>query len=73
MKKIKIQNIVTNIRKLEIYGCDNLKSVIFENTSGWYLTDYNNNEHTNIDETNKELNATNLVTTYRSKYWKRDE
>ena len=73
LKNIIIPNSVNYIGQDAFWNCNNLNLVIFKNTNGWYLTDYYNTEHIDIDVTNPKINATNLVTKYGSKYWKRDE
>ena len=72
LTSITIPNSVTSIGTGAFNYCSNLKSITFKNTSGWYLTDYSNTEHTNIDVTNPTTNAANLVNTHRFKYWKRN-
>ena len=51
-------------------GNNNLASVTFEDTSGWYIATYQGaTSGTNIDVTNPTTNATNLTNTHVSKYW----
>lgn len=74
LKNITIPQSVTNIKNLAFSGCSNLKTITFENTEGWFIA-YSSDATTgtSIDVTNASTNATNLVTTYRSLYWKRTE
>lgn len=63
---------VNIIQPYAFVGCNNLTAVIFENTSGWFITnDPSATTGTSITVTNTETNAENLVTTYNEYYWKR--
>ena len=51
-------------------NCTGLTSVIFKNTSGWYVTtSYGASSGTNVTVTDAPTNATNLNTTYSKYYW----
>ena len=71
LKSVIISSSVTAINPPAFLGCNNLENVTFENTTGWYLTNYYNTQHVDIDVTNSSTNAANLVTNYNSRYWKR--
>ena len=73
LTNITLPSSVTFIWKGVFYNCAYLNSVRFSNTSGWYITeDETATSGTGITVSNSSTNATNLKTTYRSYYWKRN-
>ena len=74
LTNVTIGNSVTSIETGAFIGCNSLSSLIFKNTEGWFVADDTNaTTGDSIDVTNASTNATNLVTTYKDKYWKRTE
>lgn len=72
IKTITIPNSVTLIGTNAFANCSNLSGVTFENTTGWILaTSSTATSGDAVDVTDTATNATNLVTTYKGKYWKR--
>jgi hypothetical protein len=72
IKTITIPNSVTMIGYMAFANCNSLASATFENTSGWILASSSGATSGDaVDVTDPAVNATNLATTYNSKYWKR--
>ncbi|MCD8040691.1 MAG: leucine-rich repeat domain-containing protein [Clostridia bacterium] len=71
---ITIPDSVTNIDAWAFFGCNNLKTVIFENTNGWNVSSSSTaTSSTEIDVSNTSQNATYLMGTYYNYYWYRNE
>ena len=72
---LKSTNIPAGVTKIGINafsGCTALESVIFENVTGWYVTDTEGAESgTAVDLNDPTNNATLLTGTYVSRYWYR--
>ncbi|MDD6980801.1 MAG: leucine-rich repeat protein, partial [Clostridia bacterium] len=72
LTSVTIGNSVTSIGYGAFSYCTGLTSVTFANTSGWYCTkDSTATSGPSMDVTNASTNATNLVSSYYSYYWKR--
>lgn len=72
LTSITIPNSVTNIEYYAFYDCTNLTRIIFENTSGWFISDsYNAESGVEISVNDPSINATNFTTNYYKFYWKR--
>ena len=73
IKSIIIPSNVSKIGQRAFYECIDLENVKFKNTTGWFVADSTSaTSGNNINVTNPEINADNLVNTYNSKYWKRN-
>lgn len=70
---ITIPSSVTSIGSWAFSGCTNLTRVTFNNTMGWFVAfSEHSTSITNVMVSNASINATNLTSTYRSYYWKRN-
>ena len=69
---ITIPDGVTSIGAGAFYICENLESVNFDNTVGWYIADSDTaTSGTPVDVTDSAANATLLTSTYAESYWHR--
>ena len=72
-KILVISDEVTSIGGHTFDGCTELISVTFENTTGWFTAGSSSaTSGTNMTVTNPSTNATNLKSTYKDYYWKRN-
>lgn len=69
---ITIPDSVISIKKNAFYKCNNLTSIIFENISGWFISDSDTaTSGVNIPVNDSTLNAMYFIYNYREFYWKR--
>ena len=74
LESITIPGSVTCIESGAFNGCENLEQVIFEDTTGWYVSEYQDSENKEpIDVTVYSQNAENLTTVYNEYYWTKVE
>ena len=73
LTSISLPSSLTSIGDYAFSGCDKLSSATFENTTGWYVTEFSfETSGTPVDVTNPSTNASNLTGQYRTYYWKRN-
>lgn len=69
---ISIPEGVTSIGKYAFYKCNNLTGIIFENISGWFISDSDTAvSGTNISVNDAMLNAVYFKYNYCKFHWKR--
>ena len=70
LKNVTIGKNVKSITRNAFYGCSNLSSVTFKDTSGWYVTQTKDaTSGTSVSVGNASTNATNLKNQYLAYYW----
>jgi len=71
---VRISDGVVKIGERAFSYCTNLVSVVFENTTGWFISkDLSATSDIYVNVTDAEQNAEYLVSIYDSYYWKRSE
>ncbi len=74
LESLTISDSVTSIGYYAFQNCSLLTNVTFANTIGWYVTTTEGATiGTDIDVTDKNINAENLVGTYYTYYWYRNK
>lgn len=74
LTSVTIPKNVSIIEKAAVYGCSTMTEVIFQNPTGWYVTNVENGDvstGTAIDVTNTTNNVTLITDTYDFHYWYR--
>ena len=73
LTSISLPSSLTSIGDYAFSGCDKLSSATFENTTGWYVTEFSfETSGTPVDVTNPSTNASNLTGQYLTYFWKRN-